>query len=234
MNMKTFLVYATSLLASGALFTACAGDKKPDTATGWKSLFDGKTTTGWRSYGKKTFPDHGWIVEDACLHLRSNAKAGDIITVGKYTDYELEWDWKIAPKANNGIKYLVTEDRPKAPGHEYQMVDDSTEAGAAPKHRTGSFYEVLAPEVEKSPGNPPGQWNHSRLVIQGSHVEHWLNDKKILTYELGSAEVKAAVDKSKFKDAPHFGEKITGHIMLTDHNGETWYRNIRLRELAAK
>jgi hypothetical protein len=234
MNTTPLIRSIVSLFAITSLFSACAADKKSSDKDGWKLLFDGKTTAGWRSYAKKDFPVGGWVAEDNCLHLLPEKRPGDIITVDKFTDYELEWDWKIAPKANNGIKYLVTTERPGSPGHEYQMVDDSTEAGTGPKHRTGSFYEVLPPDDQKTHVHPPGEWNHSRLIIHGNHVEHWLNDEKILAYELGSPEVKAAVAQSKFKDAAGFGDKITGHIMLTDHHGETWYRNIRIRELSPK
>jgi hypothetical protein len=127
----------------------------------------------------------------------------------------------------------VVQERTKSPGHEYQMIDDTTSAAAAPDHKTAAFYDVLAPQT-KPPVKRPGEWNQSRLVIQGTKVEHWLNGKKVLSYTLGSPELKAAIADSKFKDVPGFGEKTKGHIMLTDHNGETWYRNIRLRELPAK
>ena len=198
---------------------------------GWRLLFDGKTTAGWRGFGMSEFPKQGWVVEDGCLHLLPHREQLDIITTAQFADFELEWEWRIAPKANNGLKYLVTEARPNSPGHEYQMVDDTTERGA--KHLTASFYDVLAPLPTPRP-KPPGEWNQSRLVLQGNHVEHWLNGVKVLTYELGSPELKAALAQSKFKNVSGFGEKIKGHILLTDHHGETWYRNLRIRELPEK
>lgn len=212
----------TLIIVSGALAT-CAADRPPSK---WKPLFDGKTTAGWRSYGKTEFPKRGWVVEDDCLHLVAGGGGGNIITTAQFTDFDLQWEWRITAKGNNGIKYLVTESRPAAPGPEYQMIDDTT---TDPKHQTASFYEVLPPQ-SKPPSKPPGQWNQSRLIIQGNHVEHWLNGAKVLEYELGSPEVKAAVAKSKFKDAPGFGEKLKGHILLTDHNDETWFRNVKIRE----
>ena len=152
-------------------------------------------------------------------------------TVETFDNYEFEWEWKLAPKANNGIKYLVTETRLDTPGPEYQMVDDATVTN--PIHQTASFYDVLPVHVPTKL-NPPGEWNKSRLVIQDQHIEHWLNGMKVLSFELGSAEVKAALAKSKFKKTPGFGEKIKGHILLTNHHNETWFRNMRLRELPAK
>ena len=212
------------LITAACLLGAYAADRE---AGDWKPLFDGKTTAGWRGYGQPDFPKRGWVVEDGCLHLTANGGGGNLVTVDQFTDFELQWEWRIAPKGNNGIKYLVTEARPQSPGHEYQMVDDATELG--PKHQTASFYDVLPPQT-KPHVNPPGEWNQSRLVIRGAHVEHWLNGEKVLTYELGSPELMAAIAKSKFKDARGFGEKIKGPMLLTDHHGETWFRNIRIHE----
>ena len=202
---------------------------------GWKLLFDGKTTAGWRSYQQKTFPDKGWTVEEGCLKKVAKVRGGDIVTEENFNDFELNWEWRIALAGNNGVKYLVTEDRPSAPGHEYQMIDDKrhSDAKQGPKRITASFYHVLPPSEDR-PTREAGEWNQSRIIVQGNHVEHWLNGKKVLEYELGSDKVKAAVAESKFKGAPGFGTKIKGHIMLTDHGDECWFRNIRIRELPAK
>src|SRR5204862_3051839 len=126
-------------------------------------------------------------------------------------------------------KYLVTEDRPSAPGQEYQMIDDSgnSDAKVGPLHATGSFYDVLPPSDDK-PLKPAGEWNQSRVLLKGNHVEHWLNGKKVLEYELGSADLKAAIAKSKFKDVAGFDAKLKGHILLQDHGDEVAYRNIKI------
>ncbi len=199
-------------------------------AAGWKLLFDGKTLDGWRSYGKPTAPTHGWVVEDGCLNCVAGGHGGDLITTEQFTDFDFQWDWRIPPKANNGIKYMVTEKRPSAPGHEYQMIDETIEAAQPANLSTASFYAVLAPDPKK-PLNPPGQWNHSRVLVKGNHVEHWLNGAKVLEYELGSPEVKAAVAKSKFKKFPEFGDKITGPILLTEHHDAASFRNVKILEL---
>ena len=227
MNTSAIKTLAATLIINAVVVATSAAEREKGN---WQFLFDGKSTESWRSYGKPGFPKSGWIVEDGCLHLLPDGKGGEIITKAQFTDFELQWDWRIAPKANNGIKYLVTESRPGAPGHEYQMVDDSTMPD--PLHQTATFYAVLPTQTKAHPKSP-GEWNQSRVIIQGNHVEHWLNGEKVLQYELGSAEVKAGVAKSKFKNAAGFGEKIKGHIMLTDHHGETWYRDIRIRELPA-
>ncbi len=196
---------------------------------GWKLLFDGVSLKGWRGYGKPEAPDHGWAVENGILKCVAHGNGGDIITVDEYNSFDLEWDWSIPAKANNGIKYLVTEKRPTARGHEYQMIDDAIVAGK-PRQSTASFYDVLAPDPQK-PLKPVGEWNHSRVLVQGNHVEHWLNGKKVLEYELGSPELKAAIAKSKFKTTPGFADKIKGPILLTEHHDEASFRNIKIREL---
>lgn len=194
----------------------------------WQSLLGPDVTKHWRAFGGKGFPQTGWSLEAGVLHLQPGGKGGDLISVTTFEDFELEWEWKLAPKANNGLKYLVTEARPRTPGHEYQMVDDSTMPN--PKHQTASFYDVL-PVQEPAPVKSPGEWNRSRIIVRGPVVEHWLNGKRVLRYRLDSEETKAALAQSKFKNAPGFGDKIKGHILLTNHNDETWYRHIRIREL---
>ena len=198
-------------------------------AAGWKLLFNGKDLSGWRQYGKQTPPGEGWKVQDGILRKLPKVRGGDIIHSNKYDDFELFWEWRIEPKANSGLKYLVTEQRTSGPGHEYQMIDEAAEAGGS-KHHTASFYDVLPPAKDK-PLKKAGEWNSSRVLIKGNHVEHWLNGAKVLEYELGSDEVKAAVAQSKFKSARGFGEKIQGHIMLTDHGDESWFRNLMVREI---
>lgn len=198
-------------------------------------MFDGKTTEGWRGYKQAAMPPKGWKVEDGVLKKVGGERGGDIITEEKFDGFELSWEWRINSGGNNGLKYLVTEDRPSAPGHEYQLIDDQRHPDAAKgaKRATASFYHVLPPAADK-PLRPVGEWNASRLLVQDNHVEHWLNGKKVLEYELGSDTLKAAIAESKFKDSPGFGTKIKGHIMLTDHGDECWFRNIKIRELPAK
>ena len=206
-------------------------------ANAWTLLFDGKSLNGWRPYGKPagTPIAEGWKIEGGLLHKLPGVKGGDIISEKQYADFELAWEWRLAKGANNGVKYLVTEARPGAPGYEYQMIDDESDKWKSlhAKAKTASFYEVLPPAADK-PLKPAGEWNSSRILVQGAHVEHWLNGQKVLTYELGSDAVKAGVAESKFKKYPDFGTKLTGHIMLTDHTDEAWYRTVKIRELPAQ
>jgi hypothetical protein len=234
------LTAALVALTSTLLFAA----DQPNTLTaqerdaGWQLLFDGQSLAGWRPYNPpegKAGIGAGWKVEDGLLKKLNGVKGGDIITEKKFEDFELTWEWRIEKGGNNGVKYFVTEERPGAPGHEYQMLDDEAEAWSKipAKDKTASFYQVLPPAADNG-YQPAGEWNSSRILVKGNHVEHWLNGTKVLDYELGSREILAAVAKGKFKNAPGFGTKITGRIMLTDHIEETWFHNVRIRELPPK
>lgn len=226
------LMLATPPLLSAAPVNQLTDEEK---AAGWKLLFDGKTAEGWRTFKKQSFPDRGWVVEDGWLHCLGK-RGGDIITDAEFNDFELQWDWKLASAGNSGVKYFVIESRREALGHEYQMIDDERAAGVDKGNRkqlTASFYAVLGPTTQP-PVKPPGEVNSSRILVQGNHVEHWLNGEKVLEYECGSDTVKAAVAASKFKNTADFGSKVKGHLLLQDHGSEVWFRNVKLRVLPAK
>ncbi len=229
------------LTLGAALFGAasCVTGPQPDNTlsfseklAGWQLGFDGQSFAGLRAYRKKGPPTAGWEIKDGMLKTVPKVRGEELITEKKFTDFELSWEWRVAPGGNNGVKYCVTEDRPSAPGYEYQMLDDKRhpDAKAGPLRQTAAFYYVLPPAADKA-YREAGEWNQSRIVVRGTHVEHWLNGKLALAYELGSPAVKAGVAKSKFAKEPGFGDKITGHIMFTYHQDECWYRNIKIREL---
>jgi hypothetical protein len=208
-----------------------------ESATGWELLFDGRSLAGWRGFRGSGIPAGRWTVEDGLIHARPMQRVpgdrlGDIITERKFDNFEFSWEWRIAAGANSGVKYLVTEERPNTPGPEYQMIDDlaGLEAASRRVHQTAAFYDVLPPSADV-PRRPAGQWNRSSILVKGNHVEHWLNDTKVLSFDLGSPAVKAGLAASKFKDESGFGAKITGHIMLTYHGDEAWFRNLKIREL---
>jgi hypothetical protein len=228
------LILSNSLAGFAADQTSASAPNQlsdAEKAAGWKLLFDGKTTTGWRNFKKQTFPDKGWVVEDGCLKHVANGGGGHIITTGQFDDFELQWEWRIPPRGNNGLKYFITEEGAGAIGHEYQLIDDAFVKRDTSS--TASFYEVLAPKAGK-PLKAPGEWNHSKILVRGNHVEHWLNGAKVLEFELGSDQVKAGVAKGKYKGVPGYGTKIKGHILLTDHRDEASFRNLKIRELPAK
>jgi len=200
---------------------------------GWQLLFDGRTLDAWRGYRRDALPESGWEIKDGTIRTIPKAKGGELITRKKFDDFEFAWEWRVAPGGNNGVKYFVTEERPQSPGHEYQMIDDAGYPGKlSANHRTADFYDVL-PAAPDKPIRPAGEWNESRIVVRGKRVEHWLNGRNVLTYELGSEPVKAGIEKSKFKGHAGFGEKIAGHVMLTYHQDECSYRNLKIRELSS-
>lgn len=217
--------------SAGAAETAPNTLTPEEKAAGWRLLFDGRSLDGWRGYLRDAVPDAGWEVKEGTLRTVAKVKGADLITRDTFRDFELTWEWRVAPGGNSGVKYLVTEARPKSPGHEYQMIDDAGYPGKlSPRQFTAAFYDVLPAAADK-PLRPAGEWNASRVVVRGMRVEHWLNGKNVLEYELGSEAVKAALATSKFKGHEGFGEKVAGHVMLTYHQDECWYRSLKIREL---
>jgi len=210
---------------------------------GWKYIFDGKTTAGWRGAKLDHFPDHGWMIHDGVLTVlesggAESAAGGDIITDDLYSDFELQLDFKLSPGANSGIKYFVDPELNKGAGSaiglEYQLLDDmrhpDAKLGNHEGSRTlGSLYDLIRAE-NKDP-HPIGDWNHARIVSKGSHVEHWLNGRKVLEYERKTPEFRKLVQESKYKVWPGFGEWEKGHILLQDHGNTVSFRNIKIREL---
>ena len=177
--------------------------------------------------------DRGWAIEGDCLKHAAKGGGGDIITRSTYEQFDFRFEWKVAKGANSGVKYFIIRERGSL-GHEYQVIDDINHPdGVRGNHQTASFYDVLAPAKDK-PLKPVGEFNTSRILVKGQTVKHFLNGKVVLTYELGSDEVKAAVAKSKFRKLEKFGVRLAGHILLQDHGDAVWYRNIRVRDLSKK
>ena len=203
-------------------------------ASGWTLLFDGKTTQGWHAFRKDSCPE-SWNVVDGWLHCVGTG-GGDIVSEKLFEQFELTWEWRIASGGNSGLKYFVLDSRSSALGHEYQLLDDERHPDARSaqgKHGTAAFYDVLKPTV-KPPTKLAGEINRSRVLVKGNHVEHWLNEAKVVEYELGSEATLAAVKESKFKSTPGFGTRQKGHILLQEHGGDVWFRNIKIRDLAGK
>ena len=190
---------------------------------GWVWLFHGNNTDHWRSTKSEEFPSKGWKIEGKTLVVnpggdRAN-RGGDIITRKKYGNFDLQFEFKLTPGANTGLKYFVKiyPETGSALGCEYQMIDDYRNKDIAKdvdnKRKTASLYELFAPSSEEL--KPAGQWNKGRILVNGKHVEHWLNGKKVVEYERGSQRFLDARAKSKFKDLADFGLIPEGYIMLT-------------------
>jgi hypothetical protein len=224
--MKSLLALLLCLPAIAAEINTLTPKEKKE---GWQLLFNGRDLSQFRIFRSDAKPGPGWKISDGILTKLPKVPGGDIVTKEKYRDFTLAWEWKISPKGNNGIKYLVLEDRGKFSGPEYQMLDDTghPDGKIGPHRQSSALYDILPP-AEGKPLHPVGQWNESRLVIKGKRVEHWLNGTMVLSYELESPELNAAIAKSKFATAEGYGNKLEGHIMLTDHFDECSFRNIKI------
>jgi len=230
--MKQFSHLLVAIVLAGVVTTPVLAEKKSaKLEKGFMALFDGKSTNQWMNARSGKFPAKGWTIEDGCLKCAPKGGGGDIITRGTYEQFDFRFEWKVAKGANSGVKYFIIRERGPL-GHEYQVIDDAGYPDGG-KHSTASFYDVLAPAKDK-PIKPAGEFNTSRIVVKGQTVKHFLNGKVVLTYKLGSDEVKAAVARSKFRKLDVFGVRLAGHILLQDHGGEVWYRNIRIRDLSKK
>ena len=219
-------------VSRGTTADTSAGQMTSQAATsgGWRPLFDGKTTNGWRGYRAEAMPT-GWSVVDGMLTKRDPVE--DIMTREQFSDFELELDWRLGTGGNAGIFYRVTEEyeRPYWTGPEYQLLDDANHAdGKSRLTSAGAAYGLYpAPAGVVKPG---GEWNTTRILVRGGHVEHWLNGTRLLEYELWSPEWEAKVKASKFGEWANYGRAKSGFIAIQgDHTGELSLRNIRIREL---
>jgi len=216
------LAALTAGAAQAADNTLTAAEKK----AGWTLLFDGKDLTGWRGF--KGEPKPSWTVKDGVLSPEGKASK-DIISNREYENFELDFDWKISPKGNSGVMYHVLEqgDETYWSGPEYQILDNAH--GEKPPQQAGSLFALIPPSQDVT--KPVGEFNHSRLVVDHGHVQHWMNGVKLLEYDLGSADFKAKVDASKFRQWPIFATGKTGHIALQNHGDWVGFRNIKIHVL---
>jgi hypothetical protein len=193
-------------------------------------LFDGTSLDGWTTLDGKPV-NQAWTMADGVLHLKSSKdqRGGHIITKQDYENFELSFEFKIADKGNSGIKYRVRDFGGKILGCEYQVYDHDADKKIKPNGLTASLYDIYEPvpaDLFK-----PGEYNTGRIIVCNQHIEHWLNGRKVVEARVAGAEWFKRVGASKFKNVEGFGQTPFGRIMLTDHNSEAWYRNLRLRLL---
>jgi hypothetical protein len=215
---------------------------------GWRLLWDGLSSAGWRGAKLDHFPESGWVMRDGALTVlgtdgRESTGPGDIITDQLFSSFELELEFKITEGANSGIKYFVDPTLNKGTGSaigcEFQILDDrrhpDATRGVQGNRRLGSLYDLIPAENLSVPGRSVqfkgvGAWNKARIVVRGGQVEHWLNNEKIVEYNRYSQIFTALVAYSKYQDWPHFGQWPSGHILLQDHGNTVHFRSIKIRE----
>lgn len=257
---KTYLVLMATAVCFSTFITLQANTKEPklnkkervstapnilskkEKKEGWKLLWDGKTTDGWRGAKLPGFPEKGWKIEHGVLKvLRSDGgestNGGDVVTTKKYKNFELSIDFKITLGANSGIKYFVDTELNKGTGSsigcEFQILDDEkhpdAKLGVKGNRKLGSLYDLIP-----APSDKPfkkGEFNTARIIVKGNHVEHYLNDVKIIEYDRNNQMWNALVAYSKYAEWPNFGNAESGHILLQDHGDEVWFQNIKIKEL---
>lgn len=242
----TVLLRRRILIALAVTFaTSCSNPARPDPsdddqsgpntltaaerAQGWRLLFDGRSTAGWRGFRQAAIPG-GWQVADGALTRVGGG--GDIITIDQFENFELMIEWQIAPGGNSGIMYRVSEsgDATHLTGPEMQVLDNAGHAdGANPLSQAGACYGLYPPSSDAT--RPPGSWNLAHIIVSGTNVQHSLNGARIVQYQIGSADWLARLQVSPFRDVPGYGRELRGHIALQDHGDRVAYRSIKIRVL---
>ena len=205
--------------------TLTAEDRK----LGFTLLFDGKTIDQWRGFRQKTVPN-AWKVSDG--NLTRVADGPDLISIEQYDSFDFRFDWQVAPGANSGVMFHVTETEAETyhTGPEYQILDNARHAdGKNPLTSAAACYAILAPPKDFT--RPVGDWNEGRIVVNGNHVEHFLNGERVVVYDIGSPAWNRLVARSKFNEVPTFGKPTRGHLALQQHGGAVGFRNLKVRSL---
>lgn len=213
-----------------------------EAAEGWKLLWDGKTTNGWRGAKLDNFPEKGWSIENGILKVHKSdggesTNGGDIVTTRPYKNFMLKVDFKITEGANSGIKYFVDTNLNKGQGSaigcEFQILDDrkhpDAKLGVEGNRTLGSLYDLIPAPKDKPFRN--NFFNTAMIIVKDNHVEHWLNGVKIIEYQRNNQMWEALVNFSKYKDWPNFGNAEEGLLLLQDHGDEVWFQNIKIKEL---
>jgi len=241
--MKTKIISAYTLILSFVLLSGCSSNQNELTelekAEGWQLLFDGESLDNWKAYNAEG--TGSWLVEDGLLAASGTGSDSDgyIITRKQYHNFNLKFEWKIAPEGNSGVLYHVIESEnfstPYLTGPEYQLVDDVGFPEELEEwQKTGADYAMYVPDVKKKKLNPAGEWNSSSIVFDNGLVEYWLNGEKILEFEAWTDEWFELKNSGKWENAPEYGLSSVGHISLQDHGSRVWFRNMKIKELPKK
>jgi len=264
------LIFAGAVLYTNLAIAAENQLTPQEKQEGWILLFDGKTMAGWQDPRELTPAGNAWAIEDECLKAVAKPLiTEDLFTKQTFRDFELAFDWRIAPGGNSGIKYRIQKHlfiaaplkdkkerfeetversfrqpvtgRPEkrqdyVVGFEYQMTDnaENRDARSNPKHTAGALYDMVAPTTDAT--KPVGDFNESRIVVRGMHVEHWLNGVKVVDSELNGEAARAGI-RQRWAPAPEMVRLMSEQpvkdclISLQNHGDEAWFRNIRVREL---
>jgi len=195
-------------------------------AAGWRLLFDGRTTSGWRGFRQAGMPAGWQVIEGALTQV---AGGGDLITTDQFANFELALEWRISVGGNSGIMFRVSEaaaDATFLTGPEMQVLDNAQAPDPGPTGLAGACYGLYAPSRDVT--KPAGSWNAVRLIANRSHIEHWLNGVRIVEYELGSPDWLARLRLSPYRDTPTYGRESIGHIALQEHGARVAFRNLKL------
>ena len=228
--MKAFavgLAVVSLFMAAAPAFAADNALSAAEKADGWKLLFDGKSTAGWKGF-KTAAPDAGWTVKDGALGPDPKTSK-DLVSKDNFENFELDFDWKISPKGNSGVIYHVIPvgDETYQSGPEYQLLDNAH--GEKPPQQAASLFALYAPSMDMT--KPVGEFNHSRLIVDHGKVQHWLNGMMVTEYDLDSADFKAHVAASKFRQWPQFATGKAGAIALQCHGDAVWFKNLKIKVL---
>lgn len=260
-NLNSFLSVLIAFLFAGFIMTSCKQAAREGQTTestegtaeqveesapedeGWIVMFDGTSTEGWRNYGKETFPEEGWVIENGALKCSGSVKGeaggtgGDIIYDQKFKDFHLKLEWKISEGGNSGIFYLARELEGEpiwksAP--EMQIIDNERHSdanrGKDGNHQAGSLYDLVPAEPQNAV--PAGGWNEAEIMVYQGTVIHKQNGEVVVEYHLGTPDWEEMVANSKFADVPEFGKYTEGYIGLQDHGNDVWFRNIMIKDLS--
>ncbi|MSR62577.1 MAG: DUF1080 domain-containing protein [Planctomycetes bacterium] len=228
-----------ALLAAGSALFQDAVELGPgalaaaEARLGWRTLFDGHSLAGWHAFGKPGAAAEGWSVVDGALHHAAAAGGGDLVSDERFSDFELEFEWQVAAGGNSGVKYRFADERRlgRVLGPEYQLLDDAVHPDAQKPETSAASLYALYPPLEKQL-RPAGEWNRARIVSRANHLEHWLEGRRVLTAEVGSADWEARRAASKFAADEFFARVQPSPFALQDHGDAVWFRNLRARDPA--